>query len=190
MISEKEKAEQDTFAALNQRDFNLASKIVIAFEAKQEKPRGLNINWKKLDVNYYVPNLKAIFDAKPPILKWLDKDYFSPLRIAASMGFLWGESHYYRWLPKDLKINLNISLESATRMIIFSMQNKINLDQFKKFGYKKVKLSGSEDKYSCPACQKLNNKIFQIDKVIELPYEKCTCVYGCRCEYIAEGLPG
>jgi hypothetical protein len=42
---------------------------------------------------------------------------------------------------------------------------------------------------SCGACQQLDGKRFALDKLPEMPYEKCTCEVGCRCLLTAV-IPG
>jgi hypothetical protein len=75
--------------------------------------------------------------------------------------------------------------EAAARMLHFYALHALSLRQYRKTEVvRRVEVLCASD--SCPACRKLNGHKYSLDKVPELPHEKCTSEMGCRCLYVAE----
>ncbi|MGA7577942.1 MAG: SAP domain-containing protein [Desulfobaccales bacterium] len=180
--AEKEAAVAKSLEQLHLGDLRGASLTVAQFEAKQVFPRGLGIDWTKPNTSRDVQLLKTIFESRPKILTGLAEAEWNPLRVGGAMMYLWGTNKASKWLPADFIGTSKFDNDTAIRMVLFHAQHRANVESWRGHGLaiKKVDLLGSED--SCPACKKLAGKRFTIEKMPELPYEKCTHVMGCRCE--------
>lgn len=177
---ERQRVEHFVLQALKQRNFREASQAVAAYEAKQVFARGVGMDWENHDASDDVAMLDTIFSGRPKILKELDDEELSHLRIAAGMSLLWGTSRAKSgWLPEDFSTGLHFSNATAARMLNFYAYHRRDLEHYR--GYTKtVEIVTLEDS-SCDACQQLTGKRYRLDKVPELPYEKCTHKMGCRC---------
>jgi hypothetical protein len=182
----KEAAESSCLEQLRLGNFRSASLTVAHFEAKQTFPRGVGIDWDNPHIDSDIELLKAIFESRPRILHGLAEAEWEPLRIAAAMMHLWGTNEATKWLPTDFVGIPKFNHDTAARMVLFYGQHRRNmadyLEKGRDLGIKKVEILGSSD--SCPQCKKLAGKTYVIDKVPELPYEKCTHEMGCRCEVL------
>ena len=184
LAREKEKRallEQQVLNLLRQRRFREASLFVASFESEQVFPRGLGIDWSNYDPAHDVKVLNIIFNSKPHILAPLNNEYLDRLRIAAGMMYLWGTNRIKGWLPPDFKTTLSMDNDAIARMIVFHATHQVQMDQYRKTGVKKIKIITANDTYVCEACRKLASKEYKLNKVPELPYEKCTSEMGCRC---------
>ncbi len=152
-----------------------------AFEAEQVFPRGLGTNWKNYNPDRDVDLLNLIFKDKPKILSGVTDDNLNILRVGASMMILWGVNSAKKWMPTDLSLNLAFDNDTAARMVLFHARYKSNIAQYKK-NYdvvKSVEILTTSD--SCDECKKFAGKRYSLNNVPELPHEKCTHKYGCRC---------
>lgn len=175
----KAKLEQEVLQTLQQGRFKEASLIVATFEAEQVFPRGINIDWKHHDPSRDIEMLKIIFSAKPKILIELNDEQMEHLHLAAGMMYILATNQAKDWLPDNFETELIIDNDTAARMIYFYASHQVELEQYRATGVKKVEVVASDD--SCDACKKMAKRKYTIDKVPELPYEKCTSEMGCRC---------
>ena len=180
--AEKKSAHANSLEQLRLGDFLSASLTVAQFEAKQVFPRGLGIDWTNPNMERDVQLLNAIFNSRPKILTGLVESEWNPLRVSSAMMHLWGTNRASEWLPPDFVGISKLDNDTVARMVLFHAQHRTNIESWRrdKMEIKMVELLGSDD--SCPACKKLAGKRFSIDKIPELPYEKCTHPMGCRCE--------
>jgi hypothetical protein len=175
--------EQKVIECLRQRKFEEASLAVASFEAEQVFSRGLGIDWKHHDPAGDVATLKAIFNAKPRILKQLDDEPLEALRIGAGMMGLWGTNTAREWLPADLKTGLALDDDTAARMFLFLAIHQTSPMNYRQSGVvKSVEVLSAPN--SCDTCKRLAGKKYKLDKVPELPYEHCTHDMGCRCTLV------
>ena len=188
LTQEKAKAravEQLALQALQQRQFERASKLVASFEASQVFPRGINIDWKNHNHKRDVALLAAIFASWPKILASLKENQLFQLRVAAGMIHLWGTSDADDWLPQDLTTDLVMDNSAAARMLLFYVIHKAELEQYRLLRVKCLEISVTKDDCSCQECALLVNRKYQLENIPELPYEKCTSELGCRCVLLA-----
>jgi SAP domain len=190
-VSEEEEyrkeIELSVLNAVKQREFVRASELVAAFEARQLFPRGLNINWGKIDHEAVVRTLMLISCSKPSILDRLNDAQVEVCRIGASMQLLWGESKRNLWLPSDFDTGLHIDGECAARMIYFSVLHNAEMKEHREAVAEGI-LTGIyfeiltvKDECSCKACFDLDGKRYALDEVPELPHKSCSSELGCRC---------
>jgi SAP domain len=200
LTSERERrheVEQRIVEALQKRRFKKASLICASFEARQVFPRPIlssHGDWRSPEANrkywqhfnpaYDVEILDIMFSSKPKILKDLSVSRIEHLRLAAGMMYLWGTRDVKKdLLPPNLATGLPMNSMSAARMILFHARNQGHLAQYREWGCKSVEILTGNDVWTCEACKKIGDKKYKIDKVPELPYEKCTCDVGCRCSF-------
>jgi hypothetical protein len=181
--AEREVAEAKSLDQLRLGDFQNAILTVAQFETKQVFPRGLGIDWTKPQVDSNVELLKAIFENHPKILAGLSETEWEPLRVATAMMHLWGTNKATKWLPTNFIGTPKFDHDTTARMVLFHGQHRRNmtdyLGKWEDLRIKKIEILGSSD--SCPQCKKIAGKTYSIEKVPELPYEKCTHEMGCRC---------
>jgi hypothetical protein len=180
---ESQKLNQQVMDALKRHNFKKASFLASSYNAEQVFTVGLGFDWRDPKVFDILTAdntaaLKIIFESKPKILKNISGECLEQLHLAAGTMLL-GTDYA---LPTNLKTGLILDNVTAARMIMFYARNQVNLARYRESGTKYVKILIAGDGMTCDACQKLENKKFKIDEVIELPYEKCTCeIMGCRC---------
>lgn len=173
--------ETQMFEYIKQGQYRKACLVMGAFEAEQVFPRGLGTNWKNYDPDHDMNLLNWIFTARPKILSTVTDDELNILRIGASMTALWGASSSKKWMPANLSLKLPFDNDTAVRMVEFHARYKSNIAQLKENSdiIKAVEILTTPD--SCDECKKFAGKRYSLDDVPELPHEKCTHKYGCRC---------
>jgi len=184
--AKRDAAEQEIIGLLVKKDFSNAVRILAQYEASQVFPRGLDIDWKNYDVESGVELLKIIFERTPGILKGIEENRLSKLRIAAAMMQLWGTNTTRHWLPDDFETGIQLDCDTASRMFVFHAHHLSNMKSFEDAGIRNVEVSGTSDDMQCPECKKIDGKLFKLEDAPELPYAKCTCGMGCRCLLIPE----
>jgi hypothetical protein len=201
LIIERDKrheVEQQILRSLQKRRFTEASLICASFEAEQVFPRAIlssHGDWRNPEVNRkYWQNfdpardteiLEMMFSSNPKILRNLNIGCLEHLRLAAGVMHLWGKGDVKKGLlPPNLGTGLVMNGISAARMIVFHARNQVHLAQCRDLGGKSVEISTANDGVTCEACQKIGERKYRIDKVPELPYEKCTSDTGCRCTFL------
>jgi SAP domain len=183
--SEKEKrnnSEQKVIEYIEKRMFSEASVAVANFEAEQVFSRGMGIDWKHHAPNHDITILTFIYQEKPTILSKLDNDKLEPLRLAASLMFLWGINTSFKWLPSNFETGLTMDNDSAARMLLFNATNITNLKHYKDSGRKYVEVLGAPN--SCTFCKNIAGKRYAINEAPTLPNPNCTHELGCRCVYL------
>jgi hypothetical protein len=182
--SERTKVENQTMEYLRQRKLKEACIEVASYEAKQVFPRGMGIDFKHYNPVPDIAMLKAIFASRPKILTGLNHSQFDALQVAAGGIYLWGTNEGKKWLPPNFNTGLAMDNNAAVRMIVFLAYHRVNIEKFKESEMvREVKILGAHD--SCDACKKISGKRFNLNEVIELPYEHCTYPIGCRCVILA-----
>ena len=103
------------------------------------------------------------------------------------MMFVWGENCNRGWVSLDFQTGLVMDNEAAARMLLFYALHALDLRQYRETEVvRRVEVLCASD--PCPACRKLSGHKYSLDKVPELPHEKCTSEMGCRCTYVAAEL--
>lgn len=145
----------------------------------------MSISLKPQSLQEQALNLELIFNAEPKILLKKGISDLEPYRLLASLSYF--PRKYSKTRLKDLNSHCFFDPDTIARMFLFYISHKETLQRYRKNGVKRIQIltAGSE---SCKECQKLDGKIYQIDKMIELPYENCTCDLGCRCTIVASFL--
>ena len=175
------KVEQQVINAIRKRKFKEASQLVAGFEAEQVFQRGINVDWKNHDPSRDVAILSNMFDSAPKKLAGLKAELLEQLRVAAGMMHLWGTNRGKEWLSTNEKSGLGIDNDSAIRMLLSYAMCRHEIADYKRIGVKTVKILTCNDSHVCDKCRKLASKTHKLSEVPELPYEKCTCEFGCRC---------
>jgi hypothetical protein len=179
--AKKAAAEKDVLDFLTRQEFSKAVRVIVKYEASQVFPRGLGIDWNNYDGDSAVASLKTIFERTPGILKSMEENRLSKLRLAAGMMQLWGTNRAYQWLPDGFETGTHLDSDAACRMLVFHASHLRNLEAYKKSGAKTVEVLGVDDGTACSECRKISGKKYKLGEVPELPYAKCTCEIGCRC---------
>lgn len=179
-VEKRNQVETQMLEYIKQGQYRKACLVMGAFEAEQIFPRGMGISWKNYNPEQDVDLLNLIFTARPKILSAVTDDELNILRIGASMTTLWGASSSKKWMPADLSLNLPFDNDTAARMVEFHVRHKLNIARYKKSNdIKSVEIWTTDD--CCPECEKFTGKRYSLDDIPELPHEKCTHKYGCRC---------
>ena len=123
--------------------------------------------------------LRSILSSRPRSLGKISKDLLKPLQIAVGMKYLFDAIEIEDWLPGDITLDPALDARQAAEMIRANSAYLNTLSGLKELGVKKARILVKDD--ACDSCQELKNKRYDINKVPELPYERCTCKTGCRC---------
>lgn len=171
--------ENQAMEYLKQRKFREAIEMVAAYQSDQDFHQETGIY---LDHNPArdIAILTTIFDSKPKILAGLKEDQVEPLRLAAGMATIFGKADGTKWLPDDFEIGLSMYNDAAVNMLIFHATNKYEISDWTQSEVVvQVEILAAPN--SCDNCKEISGKRFNLHDVIELPYEHCTYVMGCRC---------
>lgn len=177
----RERMEKEAIEALKSHRFRDASLAVASYEAKQVFSRGMGIDWRHYDPSNDVEILTAIFQQKPKRLAHLTDVQMEAVRIAAGMRVLgWTLGQATEWLeanrPDGLDVPRNVAVHTAESYARFVVE----INRLRQLGYKWVKVNTCNDNLVCEARKKLATRKHAINKIPELPYEKCTSEV-CRC---------
>lgn len=184
--AKRDAAEREVLGLLARKEFSNAVRVLAQYEASQVFPRGLGIDWKNYDVESGVESLKTIFERTPGILKDIEENRLSKLRLAAAMMQLWGTNTARRWLPDEFETGIHLDSDAACRMFIFHAAHLRNMASYKEARFKTIEVSSVGDGNTCAECQNINGKKYKVENVPELPYAECTCDIGCRCTTIVD----
>jgi hypothetical protein len=158
---------------------------VALYESQRTPPRGIGVDWNNYDPRRTVLALEAIYSHIPGILAGVRSEAVEPLRFAAAMQYLWGESRR-RWLQKDLATGTRFRADTASRMFMFYAQHQLTLHgSYGAGGYGplrwvRIATCGVISRDECNAASKT---VFPIEDAPELPHPACTHAMGCRCNY-------
>ncbi len=175
------KAEQQVMSALKKHSFQEASRLVANFEAEQVFPRGINMDWGNYDTSHNVLILNNIFGYLPKQLANLGSELIERFRVVAGMVYLWGTGNGKEWNMSNEATGLAFDSNAVVRLLISHGIYRQEIAEYKRIGVKKIRILTCNDTTVCDVCQKLASKTYKISEIPELPYEKCTCEFGCRC---------
>jgi len=181
----RRQAEEESLQALKERRFRDAVRSVAEYEREQVFPRGIGLEWDRIDLDAWDATLRRIFTCRPSILAGVTKDRLEVLRVGAAMMELWGTNSCAAWLPEGFEAGTRFDANTAARMILFHGRHLRDLEEFRRIGVKAVRVLGC-GKDSCEACRAIADKVYPLDRVPELPYPRCTHDIGCRCLIVPE----
>jgi hypothetical protein len=181
--AKRDVADTQTLQLLRERKFVDAASVMLEYEKGQVFARGIGVDWDNQTPSVHQNMLNLIFTSEPGILRDIEEIEMEPLRVVAGMMYLWGKKWSKTWVSNDFALHHHFDIETASRMLLFYSTNKQNLARYKADDIiKKVEILTTDN--SCNECQKFNGKKFSLDRVPELPHEKCSHEMGCRCTYI------
>ena len=133
-------------------------------------------------VNHQVSIMENIYSGWPKILSSIPEKSRNDLRFGGAVYTIWDRKAALDAIGSLTIPETNYKPFDLVNMLssygIFSS----NLSEFKKSGViKKVGINTVNDELVCKECESLENRVHSIASVPELPYEKCTCEFGCRC---------
>ena len=176
----KQDAETSSLTALQLGKLRDACFIVGRYESRQVFPRGLGMDWNIYGRGSELRTLELIFNTCPARFAKLPSEKLTILRAAAGMLHIWGVSDASPWL-NDLQLEGELwPAAVAARMVLFLAQHHQRVEEFRAAGFSKVVVYAS-DSDQCPECQKHAGKKYRLDKVPNVPFDRCTCPNGCLC---------
>jgi len=176
----KQDAERASLAALELGKLRDACFVVSRYESQQVFPRGLGMDWKNYGEGSEMRLLELIFNGCPVRFQNLPADKLTTLRAAAGMLAIWGVSDATRWL-KNIELEREVwQPKVAARMFLFLAQHRQRVGEFRAAGFHKVVVMGN-DADQCPECEKHDGKVYRLDKVPNVPFDRCTCPNGSLC---------
>jgi hypothetical protein len=177
----QEEMRRKALEALGKRNLDLAISVVSLFNDELGFPSDPTFGTCPATLR---EQLRRTFTTTPKILSRVNKTVLEHCRIAVGMDFLGVGSE---WLPEDPETELqmeNMKLD-VEGMIVSSVQSGLNLDEWRRSGLvRSLKIVGSSDGDSCPACNAAQKRVWAIRSVPELPLRDCTSESGCRCSYV------
>lgn len=179
--AKKLRAEQESLNLLKMREYSKAVQIVAKYESSQVFPRGLGIDWDHYDSTADIGMLNIIFNATPEILRGMDENRLSHIRLTAGMAQLWGTNTGRPWLPENFESQDHLRGDIASEMLVDYASHLRSMQGYREVGVKTVEILGARDENVCSECRKIIGKKFKLDNVPELPYARCTSKFGCRC---------
>jgi len=195
----------EALMALRLKDFAKASHTIGAYESKQlQLPKsGCRINVDTLQPEFYelppasprktaddVEALTEIFSLRPKILRNLAEEEWDPLHIVVALSHLLHGRVSFEWLPTGFVGVSKFDTATTVRMMNFHINHIHDVKRMRGIGITKGKiLCVGPNAGSCDECIKIADTLYSLDRLPELPYEKCTCDMGCRCLVVAK-IPG
>lgn len=134
------------------------------------------------DGSYAVHELQFILVSSPKVLGTLSQENLKLIRAAAGMSSLWGDKKPEYWLPENFSTPIRNN-QRAINYLLRNAQFNQHLTSTSKYTKKLKIVFESSDVDSCPLCLMLNGKVFDVDKVPELPMVGCTSEKGCMCNF-------
>lgn len=180
----KKQAIKETTWLLEKQQFKAAMQVVGKYELSQVFQRGINMDWSDYENNSQVNILIILFKKTPNILKGINENNLTQLRIAAGLCFLWGASYPDFYLPSGYKTNILFDGCACVGMLLNHAHYISTLNGYKNSKVKYVEIMGCSNTGACNECLKIKDKKYKIDDTPELPYEKCTNINGCRCSIL------
>ena len=173
------KAEGQSESALRASRYQDACTIVANFEASQIFPRGVGINWKRYDAAHDIEILSEIAAYSPRQHHNTPESVLASLRVSAGMMNLWGESDPSKWLTGSER-----EFARETYTMLSAAINRVNLRDWKRLGFREVRLLSSGRGDACKTCKEADKQVYPIDSAPELPHVECICEYGCGCIFV------
>lgn len=177
----------DATTALRSRDFAKASQLIGTYESKQirvDPPNPLALPADPREIAVDVAALKQIFTLRPKLLRALPEAEWEPLYIVAGLNYLLGGRVSGDGLPDDFVGVPNMDRQTVVLTMQFHFKHVRDLERMRSLGIRQAKILCC-NAGSCEPCLKISGKRFPLDRLPELPYEKCTSDMGCRCLMIA-----
>jgi hypothetical protein len=180
----------ETIAALRSSQFQTAIRIADAWRnGRFELPvhpaqEALTIKPAPRSIEERTAEVAKTFTLRPKILAHLEPEQWEGLHLNYAIWQLLGHSATEKCMPGFTGQG---AMDAATvlRMMGFYDRHLQDLDQWKKLGVRKASIMCTKSG-SCETCLALDKRTYRLDKLPELPYQRCTCALGCRCLYFAD----
>jgi hypothetical protein len=172
-------AEDQSESALRAGRYKDACTIVADFEASQVFPRGVGIDWSRYDAARDIEILNEIAGYSPIRHRAIPESALANLRMSAGMMNLWGENNPLKWLTGSER-----EFAQEAHMMLSAAISRVNLNDWKRLGFTKVKILGSGREDACKICKEANGQIYPIESAPELPHGGCICEHACACIFI------
>lgn len=183
MDTKTEEAYRLSFQQIQSHDVLAACRTVANYELSQPRPRGLFSGisaqeyWESYPCNEDAEILKSILLDSPEILNGISGGDMEMARIMAAFNFIWGLSHFPKWLHRHEFSSTSLDDSAVPAMLLFHAQSRQELKE-----YEEVELSCCPD--SCEFCKSEDGKIYKSSDAPVLPHAHCTHEQGCRCCYL------
>lgn len=129
--------------------------------------------------------LTVLFAHKlPAILGAIPQEDALWLRVAAGLHILGFDEASRRYLSQKVHTPFRHGNDVTMRMTVFAANHQRRLQQFRESNVEKARVRGTAEN-GCAACRAINGRVYPLNTMPEMPYEKCTCVMGCRCTVAA-----
>lgn len=181
----KRKAEKECLEALQAGQLKEACLKVAVHESSKVYKRGVGIDWENYNPASDLSVLRYLFSGAPSHLKKLPDEKLLQLRVAAGMILLWGANDPRPWLSGTSCDEVGLDSDVATMMLLSNAQHHERIASMKAAGIKKVEIAGSGLEV-CEECWKHQGMVYDINKVPDIPFEKCTCENGYKCIAVAK----
>lgn len=185
-----DQATDELIGALRNREFKAAIHIADAWQEKRFQvpvhpaQEAMTIPAQPRSLEGRVKEVAEIFTLRPKILKGLDVEQWEGLHLDYAVWQLLGQSADEKCMPGFTGLG---AMDAATvvRMLGFYANRQREIAQWRPLGVKTARIACCHSG-SCDACEALDGKRYALSKLPELPYEHCTCDFGCRCFYTAD----
>jgi hypothetical protein len=177
---EKNKVVNDVLNLILSKNIKKACQIATNYQEQQtvyipKRQQALSI---QPSVETNIEFIEVIINASPKILRGMSETDLKNLRLWAALHFLFGLTKKGEELMEGFIGIPKFQSSVAKNMMIFFAYGQTNLLKMKKSGIKKASIISC---CRCPECAEIARKIMPINKLPELPYEKCTFIMGCSC---------
>ena len=166
-------AKKQSFDALMTNDTKNAYRIYVNYEKKFVDPSYVaNSN--------RVEEILNVMKCQPGILATVSVDDLITLKVIASMHLLWDDDPLDYLPPSDNISGLDDD-RIAVNYILVNSKIAEEIASAKEYAKKGKLIFDSGDIDSCELCQTINGKIFDLDKIPDLPMVGCSSETGCQC---------
>ena len=180
----------ELIAALRNRQFKAAIQIADTWRDQRfELPvhpaqESMTIRAEPRALEERMREVARMFTLRPRILKGLDTGQWEGLHLNYAIWQLLGQAADEKCMPGFTGLG---EMDAATvlRMLGFYANHQRELERWKPLGVKTARIACCHSG-SCDACEALDGKTYTLAKLLELPYEYCTCALGCRCLYFPD----
>lgn len=173
-------------AALRARQFLKASHLTSAYESRQlrtDPPNPLAISAGPREATVDAQAIEQIFRLRPKLLRDLAEADWESLHLVTGLNYLFGGRVSAEGLPAGFTGVPHFDPATVVRMMNFALKHSQDLERMRRAGVRQAKIACC-NAGSCEPCLMIHGKRFALDRIPELPYEKCTCELGCRCLYL------
>jgi hypothetical protein len=172
-------------SAIEKRDIDSLEKAYIKYyddKVKVQKDHN-NIQTVTSGVSFNLLNkellryeLIHIYQSRPNILSHISDKEYSVLRDLTTLKLM-TETSDIKINFKSITFSSKYDLKWASLMI---RSHTIFLYDREKYNTNFI-IRNANDNFVCAHCRSMTGKIFTKENLPQLPLEKCTCKYGCRC---------